>query len=255
MNPSELRENFRRMMSGMEISIPDEGLLAGPVRPLRDVMASSRFVNYGIGWDNAHFPLNYGFLMREGIPGILRRASAPAEGLSPEREAYRRLIADCWRQIADFIRRHGQAAARLAQERPEDAERLSRISRNCLALSEHAPQSFEQGVQLFWFVWRLRAYYTSSIGRMDVHLFPLYQRDVPETLSREAACELLVELFGKLTDVHSGDTLMNLMVGGTDEDGRDSTNDLSYLIIEGVYLNYIPSFPQNTHHLAYNHHD
>ena len=232
MDRSEIYQNFTQMLADMEVFIPDEGLLAGPVRPLRDMMKSKGFIRYGIGWDNAHFPLNYGFLMREGIPGIIRRATVPMEGLSPEMESSRRLIAGCWREIAHFIYRHGEEAARLAQQHPEDAGRLSRISENCFAVAEHAPCTFEQGVQLFWFIWRMRAFYTSSIGRMDLHLYPLYQRDVPDRLSREAACDLLIELFGRLTNVFSGDTLMNLMVGGTYENGRDSTNDLSLLIIE-----------------------
>ena len=232
MDRSEIYENFARMLGGMEVFIPDEGLLAGPVRPVREALQSGGFVRYGIGWDNAHFPLNYGLLMREGVSGVIRRATAPAEGLSPEMAENRRLIADCWRLISDYIRRHGREAARRAAQYPEDAARLARISGNCLAIADHAPESFEQGVQLFWFIWRMRAFFTSSIGRMDVHLYPLYRRDVPERLSREAALDLLVELFGRLTAVYSGDTLMNLMVGGTDEDGRDSTNDLSLLIIE-----------------------
>ena len=232
MNSRELYENFTRMISGMEVFIPEEGILAGPIRPIRNALATSRFINYGIGWDNAHFPLNYGLLMREGIPGIIRRASRPAEGLSAGAEEYRRLIANCWQQISDYIRQHADAAEDLASGRPEDAARLSRIGRNCRALTERAPESFEEGIQLFWFIWRMRAYYTSSIGRLDLHLYPLYARDVPDRLSREEACGLLVELFGRLTAVHSGDTLMNLMVGGTDEDGHDSTNDLSLLMIE-----------------------
>lgn len=232
MNTGEILENFTRMISGMEVSVPEEGILAGPVRPIRHAMASSRSINYGIGWDNAHFPLDYGLLMREGIPGIIRRASRPAENLSREAAEYRRLVADCWRLISGYIRRHADAAEELASGCPEDAARLERISRNCRSLTERPPESFEEGLQLFWFIWRLRAYYTSSIGRMDRHLYPLYARDVPDRISREEACGLLIELFGLLTAVHSGDTLMNLMVGGTDEEGRDSTNDLSLLIIE-----------------------
>ena len=232
MDRFEIYENFTRMLGDMEVFIPHEGLLAGPVRPVREVLRTRGFVRNAIGWDNAHFPLNYGFLMREGVAGVIRRATARTEGLSPEMEENRRLIADCWREIARFIRRHAEEAARLAAERPEDAARLLRISENCLAIADGAPASFEQGIQLFWFIWRMRAFFTSSIGRMDIHLYPLYRQDVPERLSREAACDLLVELFGRLTAVFSGDTLMNLMVGGVDEDGRDSTNDLSLLIVE-----------------------
>ncbi len=228
----DIRASFERMLDQAGIEIPEQGFLAGPVNPIASLFGGKRRFDPGIGWDNAHFPLNYALLMKEGIPGIIERASAPAAGLTAEAQAYRQLIADCYRMIAMYIRRHGQKALSMATENVEDAPRLKRISQNCIALAERAPETFEEGLQLFWFIWRMRRLYTSSIGRFDVHLYPLYQRDVPSRISREEACQMLMELFGKLTAVFSGDTLMNLMVGGTDAQGNDSTNDLSLLIIE-----------------------
>lgn len=227
-----VRDSLRTMLDRAGIEIPEQGFLAGPVNPVSNLFGRKKYMDPGIGWDNAHFPLNYGLLMQEGLPGIIQRASVPAEGLSDEAQAYRQLIADCYRMIAEYVRQHGQKALSLIKEKPEDAKRLKRISQNCFALADHAPETFEQGLQLFWFLWRMRRQYTSSIGRFDIHLFPLYERDVPGRISREEACQMLMELFDKLTAVFSGDTLMNLMVGGTDEQGNDSTNDLSLLIIE-----------------------
>lgn len=232
MDVETIRINFRKLLSSNEIYIPEHSLFAGPVNPVQPAITNSRTKPYDIGWDNAHFPLNYNLLMREGIPGIIRRASLPVDGLSEGAQAYRTLIADCWGMIGDFIRQHGEKACRMAIENPQDAERLNRIGSNCLALASHAPETFEQGLQLFWFIWRMRAFYTSSIGRMDLHLKELYEKDVPARITREDACQLLIDLFERLTAVYSGDTLMNLVVGGTYEDGSDSTNDLSLLIIE-----------------------
>ena len=105
---------------------------------------------------------------------------------------------------------------------------------NCLELTSHAPETFEQGLQLFWFIWRLRSNFTSCIGRMDVHLQSLYERDVPQRISREEALALLCELWEKLNAVYAGDTLMNLMLGGVDAEGKDVSSDLSVLIMEAT---------------------
>jgi len=232
MNIDTIRSSFLSMIEDAEIYIPDHNLFAGPVKPLHNTLATSNFVEYGIGWDNSHFPLHYELLMQEGLPGIIRRASAPNAGLSNEAQSYRKLIADCYTAIQTYVRRHAEHAAALADISSDDEKRLLRINRNCIALCQHAPDTFEQGLQLFWLIWRLRSHYTSSIGRMDLHLRSLYEKDVPSCISREEACQLLMGLFERLTAVYSGDTLMNLMVGGTYEDGSDSTNDLSHLIIE-----------------------
>lgn len=216
------------------VEIPDSGILAGPVCPVRPMIEAGHIRSQDMGWDNAHFPLDYRLLMREGIPGIIQRASAPCNDLPISQQMYRELIVCCWSRIRDYIRRHGEAALARAAEQPWDADRLKRIASNCLALTSHAPETFEQGLQLFWFIWRLRSSFTSCIGRMDVHLQALYERDVPQRISREDALELMCELWEKLNEVYAGDTLMNLMVGGVDADGQDVSSDLSILILEAA---------------------
>ena len=66
---------------------------------------------------------------------------------------------------------------------------MKRMAFNCLELTSHAPETFEQGLQLFWFIWRLRSNFTSCIGRMDVHLQSLYERDVPQRISQDKKAE------------------------------------------------------------------
>jgi len=228
---------YERFVSYIEyrgVEIPDRGILAGPVCPVRPMIEAGQFRRGDMGWDNAHFPLDYRLLMQEGIPGIIARASVPRDDLPVAQQMYRELIVQYWSRIRDYIRQHGEAAQARAADQPWDAARLNRIAENCLALTRQAPETFEQGLQLFWFIWRLRSSFTSCIGRMDVHLRALYERDVPQRISREDALALLCELWEKLNEVYAGDTLMNLMVGGVDADGQDVSSDLSVLILEAT---------------------
>ena len=229
-----LQTNFAELLARREVVIPESGILAGPTYPVRAMIEAGFLRSDSCGWDNAHFPLNYGLLMHEGIPGIIKRASRPKEGLSQAQQAYRALIAESWREIGEYILRHAELAESLAAKDPKDAARLLRIARNCRAIATRAPERFEEGIQLFWFIWRLRSTYTSCIGRMDVHLRELYERDVPAHTSREEALDLLCELWERLNDVYMGDTLMNVMLGGVDKAGNDVSNDLSLLIMEAT---------------------
>lgn len=69
---------------------------------------------------------------------------------------------------------------------------------------------------------------------MDVHLRELYEKDVPGRISREKALDILCELWERLNETYSGDTLMNIMLGGVDENGEDVSCDLSILIMEAT---------------------
>lgn len=230
----EMHDQFMKYIENRGIYIPDHGIFAGPIHPVRPMVEAGQIRIQDLGWDNAHFPLDYRLLMQEGIPGVIARASAPRQGATPSQQMYRELIAECWSRIREYVRQHGESALARAAEMPEEAERLKRMAFNCLELTRHAPETFEQGLQLFWFIWRLRSNYTSCIGRMDVHLQSLYERDVPQRISRKDALDLLCELWEKLNEVYSGDTLMNLMVGGVDAAGEDVSSDLSVLIMEAT---------------------
>lgn len=228
-------ENLQSEMEQLGVYIPPQGLLAGPVAPIDLQKPRVPFhLRKTFGWDNAHFPMGYGLLMEAGVAGIARRASTPQVGIPPEQAAYRSAIADAYAAVQAYIAHHAERAEVMASENPQDAPRLRRIAANCRQLAQGAPQTFEQGLQLFWFLWRLRTTYTSCIGRMDVHMAKLYARDVPERMPRDEALGLLCELWGKLNAVFSGDTLMNLMIGGVDEDGADVSSDLSLLIMEAT---------------------
>ncbi len=71
-----------------------------------------------------------------------------------------------------------------------------------------------------------------SLGRLDQYLWPFYQRDLSNgILTREQAKELLEHVWLKVNEPHSR-TVQSVMVGGVDQDGRDATNELTYILVE-----------------------
>lgn len=221
---------FERSLLLHGIGIPEEGILAGREKPEHK---SENGESIDTGWDNRHFPLNYGFLMNMGIPEIIKRAGKENFSSSPIENLQRKAIVRVYKLLQDFIYRHEQLTEDLIRAHPEEETRLKRISENCKTIRTGVPKTFEQGIQLFWFVWSIRQFArTSCIGRLDVHLRKLYEKDVPALISREEAFEVLRQLWEKLNKAKSGDTLMNVMLGGVDEDNKDISCDLSILMME-----------------------
>ncbi len=151
--------------------------------------------------------------------------------------------------------RHAESARQLA-EKETDATRkqeLLRIAEVCSRVPAHAPATFQEALQSYWFVHlgvitELNTWDSFNPGRLDQHLYPFYLRGLEEgTLTREKAQELLECFWIKfnnqpappkvgITEEQSGTytdfALIN--VGGLKPDGGDAVNELSYLILDVV---------------------
>ena len=231
---------FNRMLNGamgrfalLGCHIPDAGVIAGAEK-LDNVFPFPCPEEWSIGEDNSHYPLSYAFLIENGIPALMARAEASLARVQAEENRLRlEAILLFLRLFKSFIGSHAALAESRARVDTNDVRRLLRIARNCHALTEGAPQSFEQALQLFYFAWRLRSVnHTSCIGRMDVQLGRSYARSIAAGMTRQEAHDLICELVRKLNAMGTGDTLMNVMLGGVDEDGHDVSSDLGVLIME-----------------------
>jgi formate C-acetyltransferase len=117
----------------------------------------------------------------------------------------------------------------------------------------HAPRTFHEALQAYWFVHlgvitELNTWDSFNPGRLDQHLEPFYRREIAAgTLTREQAEEHLQCFWVKfnnqpappkvgVTEEQSGTytdfALIN--VGGVKPDGSDAVNEVSYLILDVV---------------------
>lgn len=152
-----------------------------------------------------------------------------------------------------YGKRYAQYARDLAKGEKEEKrkEELLQIAKNCERVPAHAPQTFQQAIQMYWFVHigvttELNIWDAYSPGRLDQHLNPFYQEEVEEgTLDGERAKELLECLWVKFNNQPAppkvGITLKesgtytdfaNINTGGVDEEGQNGVNDVSYLILD-----------------------
>ncbi len=161
----------------------------------------------------------------------------------------------CVDAIITLAGRHADLAADMAEQEsdPMGKAELLKIAEVCRHVPAHAPRTFHEALQAYWFVHlgvitELNTWDSFNPGRLDQHLYPFFTQEVEAgTLSREQAEELLQCFWIKfnnqpappkvgITEEQSGTytdfALIN--IGGLQSDGSDAVNELSYLMLDVV---------------------
>lgn len=159
--------------------------------------------------------------------------------------------AEVWRA------RHIEELDRRAASTTDDRERdIYLRTRAALAhVPEHPARNFHEAVQSLWFAYgfqRLMGNW-SGIGRIDAMLGPYLEDDLAAgAITLDEARELLAhfwikgcEWIGAFDTRGSGDAqhYQNIILGGVDADGRDLTNEVTYLVLDIVEELHISDFP------------
>lgn len=203
--------------------------------------------------------LDYERLFQLGYKGIRAEAQAALAALDPDdpvRQCEDRPYLEAMILLADGIvawaRRHAAKARELAAGEANPARRaeLLQIAENCEWVPENPPRTFHEALQAHWFAQafaRLEQKISSNPtnGRLDQLLWPWYLRDVREgRLDEDRAVELLqcmwvnmaqcldlaITPYNKAT--HEGYSHWEAVtIGGQTRDGRDATNDLTYVVL------------------------
>ncbi len=155
--------------------------------------------------------------------------------------------------VIRFAERHAELAEARAAETADEKRRaeLRRIAEVCRWVPAHAPRDFHEALQAYWFhhlavITELNGWDAFSPGHLDQHLWPFYQQGLAGgTLTRESAKELLECFFIKfnnhtappkvgVTAAESGTytDFANLNLAGLLRDGRDGSNEVTYLLLE-----------------------
>ncbi len=159
----------------------------------------------------------------------------------------------CCDAIIILGERYAAYARELAEKETDETRKneLLQIAANCEVVPAHAPKTFWQAIQMYWFVHlgvttELNPWDAYSPGRFDQHLNPFYQKDTEAgILDDEKALELLECLWVKFNNQPAppkvGVTLKesgtytdfaNLNTGGITPDGENGVNEVSYLILD-----------------------
>lgn len=217
-----------------------------------NIFTPGNYFYNGVG----HVTVNYGEVIEKGLESIMERAErelaecGQGDADYASRSSFLRAVIISLKAVCGYAERYSALARELA-EREGDSTRkkeLLTIAENCARVPAKPARSFWEACQSFWFIQQLLQMESSghsiSPGRFDRYMYPLYSADIKSgRLSREFAQELIDCIWVKLNDLNKArdaassegfagySLFQNLIVGGQDEEGIDTTNDLSFMCI------------------------
>ncbi len=197
--------------------------------------------------------LKKGFLaMRQEFQSALDALEArPIPDHMERRAFYRAGVITC-SAVVTWAGRYADEAGRLAREERDSARReeLLEIARICRWVPAHPAGSFHEALQAVWFVnafSRLEQIVAGQmgLGRIDQYLYPYFKADREKgLLDDDKALELLECLWlnlsrirrlvptGSIANYQGYPHFEQACLGGQTPDGRDASNELSYLILQ-----------------------
>lgn len=194
----------------------------------------------------SHVTLGFDRAVREGLDSFVARIG---ESRKKERSPRQKRFLESLANTAESMRVwHARYLAALEREKSPLAEPFARVP--------FAPaRNFREAVMSLWFCFaftRLTGNWP-GIGRIDALLGPYLERDLAEgTLTLGEAREILAGFFIKGCEwirsdapAGSGDAqhYQNIVLAGTDEEGREIANAVTYLVLDIVEELGIGDFP------------
>ena len=198
-------------------------------------------------------------LMKKGMQDIQDEARAHLETLAYENPEdiekiyYYKAIIDTTEGVMIYARRLSEYAADLAAKESDPVRKseLEQISKVNARVPARAPETFWEAIQSVWTVESLLVVEENqtgmSIGRVDQYMYPFFKADMEEgRLTEYQAFDLAGCMLVKMSEmmwITSEDAskffagyqpFVNMCVGGVTRDGRDATNELTYLLMDAV---------------------
>lgn len=202
---------------------------------------------------------DYGKVLERGIGSIRQEAAERLEALDPfdtaayvERRPFLEAVCLVCDAMVAFAHRYADLARSMSVDEPREERRreLREIADICERVPEHPARTFHEAVQSQWLIQtvsRLEQAIGGVVGngRIDQYLYPYYRKDLDEgRISEDDALVLLESIWigmARSTDVYAKPGQPSLTdgfahweattIGGLTPDGRDASNELSYLIL------------------------
>ena len=219
-----------------------------------NIFTTGNYFYNGVG----HLCVQYDKVLEIGYNGIkkeaeeaLKKGDVSCSYYAQGRSFLEAVIESCDAAIT-YANRYALLAEEMAkQESGQRREELLKIAQNCRNVPANGATSFYEACQSFWFVQMLiqteGSGHSISPGRFDQYMYPYFKKDYEAgKITLEFAQEIVDCLWVKLNDLNkvrdavsaegfAGYSLFqNLIVGGQTKDGRDSSNELSYICLNAT---------------------
>lgn len=199
--------------------------------PYDDLKPLQEKYNIQTGIDgDAHFACDYRIGFSLGFGGFLEKIEKYRK-INPDKKDFYDAEEKCVRAIIAFVDRHIKKIKEMIpnENRAEIKENLETMQKTCENIRLNAPKTFREACQwTAFFNCASRIYTRDGAGfQLDTLLLPYYENDVKNgILDDETAKFLIANLL--LIDPHY------YQISGVDENDKDMTNHLSYLILDAA---------------------
>ena len=245
-----------RAVHGMERNYLPEGM--------KDAWKFQGEYLFSYHWE--HSTPNYEKLFRIGLKGILDEIEKRAKKLSKEAVDFtinasefadKKIFLDAAKisvsSAVNWISRYAALASEKAEKEKDEVRKkeLEQIAANCKVLAHGPPETFQQALQLYWFIHLLVTFIElPQVGsgiRLDKTTSAFYENDLKNgCLTRDMALELIENLYVKFLEtgflhppiwsgVGSGGTgWQSITIGGVDENGEDASSEVTNIILDAM---------------------
>ncbi len=207
----------------------------------------------------AHFVVNFERLLSLGTIGIKKEILQAQEEYPENNKDFYKGAIIALEALEAFADNYAEELEKIS-EKEEDTSRkkeLMQMAKICARVPKYPATTFHEALQCMTFLQIalcIESYENAvSYGRVDQILYPYYKRDTERgILTYEKAKELLCLFILKMDEVilvNDGDSYLNisklfetlstdqaLTFGGVDKDGKDATNDITYMLMDACEL-------------------
>lgn len=197
------------------------------------------------------FKKGFGGILMEAKEHLSKLSSTSAEDLK-KKDFYNSVIITS-EGIIKFANRYSEKAEVMAavEKSASRKEELLKIADICSRIPENPPATFHEAIQLVWFTQIGGIISENPLalnpGRFDQFMYPYYKSDIENGIMTKDQIQELIEAYWlKLSEwvwTISANTaeffagynqFQNLTVGGKTREGKDATNDLSYMCLKAT---------------------
>lgn len=242
----------------LAVALPEETLKL--TYDPNDTMFSRFIVNETSSFRSSlQWVLDFEKVIKRGFKGLKTEAEEKLRSLDPfspkdncEKRPFLEAVIIVCDAVTLWANRHAALAQQMAaaESDPQRKKELEQIAEICAWVPENPARNFREAMQSQWFTQMFSRIEQKtgtiiSNGRMDQYLYPFYKADVEAGVLTEDEATELFELMwvgmAQFIDLYLSPTggAFNegyahweaVTVGGQTPDGRDATNELTYLLL------------------------
>jgi pyruvate formate-lyase/glycerol dehydratase family glycyl radical enzyme len=233
------------------------GVLLPPFKSKEEGIGGWAQAGIGMGINRWLGVVNFDKVLNHGLNHLIGEAEDELERIrfagtvdTVKKAHFLKAVIISLKAVIHLANRFANLATELALSEADQVRKaeLQRIAETCRRVPASPARDFYEALQSFWFIFLVVQQGTASAGRFDQYMYPFYKKDIEEGKISEAEVLELLQLL-RIKDMQLINTPLrgakrqqytgfakwhNFTIGGITPDGRDATNELTFLILEAA---------------------